>query len=71
MLSHFSRVRLFGPCQALLSMGLSKQEYWSGLPLPSLEYLPNPGIKLASLTSPLLAGMFFTTNAPGIPGIFM
>ena len=27
------------------SMGFSKQEYWSGLPVPSLGDLPNPGIK--------------------------
>ena len=31
--------------QAPLSMGLSKQEYWSGLPFPSPEDLPNPGIE--------------------------
>ena len=30
--------------QALQSMGLSKQEYWSGLPFPSREDLPDPGI---------------------------
>ena len=34
--------------QAPLSMGFSRQEYWSGLPLPSLEYLPNPGIEPGS-----------------------
>ena len=39
MLSHFSRVRLFVTprtvaCQALLSMGFSRQQYWSGLPCP-------------------------------------
>ena len=32
-------------CQALLSMGFSRQESWSGLPFPSLGYLPNPGIE--------------------------
>ena len=32
-------------CQAPLSMGFSRQEYWSGLPFPSLRDLPNPGIK--------------------------
>ena len=32
-------------CQAPLSMGFSRQEYWSGLPFPSLGDLPNPGIK--------------------------
>ena len=31
--------------QALLSMGFSRQEYWSGLPVPSPGYLPNPGIE--------------------------
>ena len=30
--------------QALQSMGRSRQEYWSGLPFPSLEDLPDPGI---------------------------
>ena len=30
-------------CQAPLSMGFSKQEYWSGLPFPSPGDLPNPG----------------------------
>ena len=30
------------------SMGFSRQEYWSGVPLPSPEDLPNPGIKLGS-----------------------
>ena len=30
--------------QALLSMGFSRQEYWSGLPIPSAGDLPNPGI---------------------------
>ena len=34
--------------QAPLSMGFSKQEYWSGLSLPSLGDLPNPGIKPGS-----------------------
>ena len=32
-------------CQAPLSMGFSRQEYWSGLPFPSPEDPPNPGIK--------------------------
>ena len=67
VLSHFSRVRLFvtpctTACQAPLSMGLSRQEYWSGLPFPSPGDLPNPGIKPLSLLSPALAGRFFTTS---------
>ena len=48
--------------QAPLSLGLSWQEYWSGLPFPSSGDLPNPGIELASLTSPTLTGGFFTTR---------
>ena len=32
-------------CQALLSMGFSRQEYWNGLPFPSPKDLPNPGIE--------------------------
>ena len=35
-------------CQALLSMGFSRQEYWSGLPFPSPGDLPNPGIEPGS-----------------------
>ena len=47
-LSRFSRVQLFATpwtvaCQAPLSMGFSRQEYWSGLPFPSPGDLPNPG----------------------------
>ena len=36
--------------QAPVSMGFSRQEYWSGLPFPSLGYLPDPGIKTGSPT---------------------
>ena len=36
--------------QASLSMGFSRQEYWSGLPFPSPGDLPNPGIKPGSPT---------------------
>ena len=34
--------------QALLSMGISRQDYWGGLPFPSPEDLPNPRIKPGS-----------------------
>ena len=44
-------------------MGFSRPEYWSGLPLHSPWYLPNPGIKTKCLASPALAGGFFTTTA--------
>jgi len=36
-------------CQAPLSIGFSRQEYWSGLPFPSPGDLPHPGIKPGSL----------------------
>ena len=49
--------------QAPLSMGFSRQEYWSGLPCPPPEDLPNSGIEPLSLMSPSLAGRFFTTSA--------
>ena len=49
--------------QVPLSMEFSRQEYWSGLPFPSPEDLPNPGIEPMLLMSPALAGRFFTTNA--------
>ena len=51
--------------QAPLSMGFPRQEYWSGLPFPSLEDLPHPGTEPESLA---LAGGFFTTEPPGKPG---
>ena len=50
--------------QASLSIGFSRQEYWSGLLFPSPGDLPNPGIELAS---PTLAGRFLTTERPGKP----
>ena len=49
-------------CQAPLSMGFPRQEYWTGLPSPSPEDFPHLGIKL---TSPALAGGFLTTEPPG------
>ena len=48
--------------QAPLSMGFSRQEYWSGLPCPPPGDLSNGGIEPASLTSPALAVRFFTAS---------
>ena len=48
--------------QGPLSMGLSRQEYWNGLPFPTPEDLPYPGIKPKSLMSPALADGFFITS---------
>ena len=49
--------------RAPLSMEFFRQDYWSGLLFPAPVDLSEPGIKLASLTSPALAGGFFTTSA--------
>ena len=50
--------------QTLQSMAFSRQEYWSGLPFPSLGDLPSPGIEPAS---PALVGELFTTEPSGKP----
>ena len=67
MLSCFNPLRFFVTlstvaCQAPLSLGFSRQEYWSRLPCSSPRDLPNPGIKPVSLMSPALAMRFFTTS---------
>ena len=51
-------------CQAPLSMGLPRQEYWSGLPFPSAETLPNPGIEPGS---PALQADALPSEPPGKP----
>ena len=50
--------------QAPLSMGIPRQEYWSGLPFPSPRDLPDPGIEPMS---PALAGKYFIPEPPGKP----
>ena len=67
-----SRVRFFVTPWAVahqspLPMESSRQEYQGGLPFPTPGDLPDPGIEPASLTSPVLAGTFFTTALPGRP----
>ena len=64
MPSRFRHVRLFETpwtvaYQTQMSMGFSRQEYWSGLLCPSPGDLPNPGIESWSLASPTLAEGFF------------
>ena len=49
---------------SLLSIGLCRQEYWSGLPFPPPGDLSDPGIEHMS---PALACRFFTTELPGKP----
>ena len=56
-------------CQVPLSMGFSRQEYWSGFLFPPPGYLPNPGIETTCLISPGLAGRFFTTSATLLQGV--
>ena len=75
VLSHFSCVHLFATLwtvafQAPLSMGFSRQEYWSGLLCPPPGDLPDPGIEPMSLMSPALAGRFFTTSATWKPYLY-
>ena len=53
-------------CQAPLSMGFSRQEYWSGLPFPSPGDLPDPGIELVS---PALQADSIPSQPPGKPYI--
>ena len=65
MLHRFSHVRLFATLwtvarHAPLTMGFSRQEYWSGLLCPPPGDLPDPGIEPEA---PALAGGFFTTSA--------
>ena len=64
VLSCFSCVLFFATlwtvaCQTPLSMGFSKQEYWSVLPYPPPRDLSNPGIEPTSLMSPASTGGFF------------
>ena len=49
--------------QVPLSMGFSRQEFWSEWPCPPPGELLNPGTEPASLMSPALAGGFCTTSA--------
>ena len=50
-------------CQAPLSIAFSRQEYWGGLVCPPPGDLLDSGLEPMSLTSPVLAGGLFTTNA--------
>ena len=64
---HFSPARCLEtpwtvPHQAPLSMGFSRQEYWSVLPFPLPGDVPGPGMASTSLMSPALTGRFFTTS---------
>ena len=67
MFSHFNRVQLFATLWTIahyapLSMGFSRQEYWSGLPFPPPGDFANPGIEPMSPVFPALQEDFFTTE---------
>ena len=65
VLSCFSSVQLCKTVdpRCLCPWGFSRQEYWSGLPYPPSEDLPDSGIEPKCLKSPALADDFFTTSA--------
>ena len=72
VLSPFTRFQLCATpwtvaSQAPLSMGLSRQEYWSGLPCPPPGDLPHLGIKPVSPVSPTLQVDSFLTEPPRNP----
>ena len=76
MLSHFSHVPLFVTlwtlaCQAPLSVGFSRQEYWSGLPCSPPGHLAHPGIQLPFPTSPALLQDSLPLVPPGKPLIYI
>ena len=77
MLSHSSCVQLFATLwtvghQAPLSLGFSRQEYWSALLCPPPGDLPNKGIEPVSLMSPALASRFLTiSDTWEVPKIFI
>ena len=60
-----------GAHHASPSMGFFKQEYWSGLPFPSPEELPDPETEPMSAACPALASRFFTMEPPGKPVIYI
>ena len=67
VLNRFCPIELFATLKTValqvpLSLGFCRQESWSGLPVPLPKDLPNSGIKPMSLTSPALAGGFFTAT---------
>ena len=72
LLSHFRYVRISVTLwtvnfQGPLSMGLSRQEYWSGLLCPPPGDLPDPGIEPTSPVSPVLQVESLPTEPPGKP----
>ena len=76
MLSCFSCVRLFVTlwtivCQAPLSMGFSRQEYWNKLPCPPPGDLPDPAIKPMAPAAPALQEVSLPLSHRGTPHCYM
>ena len=74
MLLHFTGVWLFATkwtvaCKAPLSMGFSRQEYWSGLPCPPLGDLPDPGVESGYLNLLHWQACSLPPVLPGKPSI--
>ena len=70
MLSRFSHVQLFVTLwtvarQAPLSMGLSRQEYWSGVPCPPPGDLPDPEFEPPFSCGSCIADKFLISESPG------
>ena len=57
-------------CQTPLSMGFSRQEYWSGSPFCIAGDFSNPGMESTSLAYIILTAVFFTTVPPGKPSVW-
>ena len=71
-----SHVQLFAKLRTVahqvpLSMGFSRQEYWSGLPYLPPGQPPDPGIEPTSPVSLAVAGRFFTTEPPSKPECYI
>ena len=76
MLGCFSHVQLFvmlwtAACEAPLSMGFSRQEYWSGLPCPPAGDLPNPGLSLCLLPLLHCRQILYPPNHLGSPNLMV
>ena len=65
LVSHFLPPYGLQSASLLCPCGLSRQEYWSGLPFASPRYLPHPGIEAMSSVTPALQVDSFTTESPG------
>ena len=76
VMKSLSRVRLLATPwtvahQGPLSIEFPRQEYWNGLPFPTLRDLPDPGTAPASLAFPALAGGFFHHCHLGSPDVIL